>query len=110
MYVGPHTDCSPYLNLDDNILQPYREAVELRGDGVVGAAILNNAVIFSEDGEYITEDFEIEIPRDTKRCLVFGLKAGKWISSDGSEYIVSEGEAMAQISVSDASTLKMKLL
>lgn len=110
MYVGPHTDCSPYLNFDTNVLQPYHEAKELMGKTTVGAAILSHAVIFSKDGEYITGDFSVEIPDDTKKCLVFGLRAGRWITPDGREYTVDAGEAMAEVEVKDTSLFEMKYL
>jgi hypothetical protein len=110
MYVGPHTDCSPYLNFDTNVLQPYHEAKELMGKTTVGAAILSHAVIFSKDGEYITDDFSVEIPDDTKKCLVFGLRAGRWTTPDGREYTVDVGEAMAEVEVKDTSLFEMKYL
>jgi heparin/heparan-sulfate lyase len=110
MYVGPHTDCSPYLNLDNNILQPYREAKELVGESTVGAAILGNAVVFSADGEYICRDFELEIPEDVRRCLIFGLKGGRWQAADGGIYTVTDSECMAEVKVENATALKMKYL
>ncbi len=108
MYVGPHTDCSPYLNLDFNVLQPYREAKELCGEGVIGAAILGCAVVFSGDGEYIKDNFTLSVPEDVKRCLVFGLKAGRW-QAGGAEYTVSGESAMAEIPV-DCGVLDMKFI
>ncbi|MBQ9760303.1 MAG: heparinase II/III family protein, partial [Clostridia bacterium] len=107
MYVGPHTDCSPYLNLDTNILQPYREAIALESDTVLGTAILDHAVIFAKNGEYITNDFSVEIPTNTKKCLVFGLCAGKWQTADGKKYTVSKNEAMAEIETDGQSKLQM---
>lgn len=106
MYVGPHTDCSPYLGLDANILQPYRKAIRLDGEGVVGAAILGQALIFSADGEYITNDFSVNIPEGTDKCLVFGLKAGKWLAN-GAAYTVKDGEHMAEIGTYKESSLEM---
>ena len=107
MYVGPHTDCSPYLNLDTNILQPYHEAVALESDTVLGTAILNHAVIFAKNGEYITHDFSVEIPTSTKKCLVFGLCAGRWQTADGKKYTVSQNEAMAEIEINGQSKLQL---
>ena len=109
MYVGPHTDCSPYLNLDSNILQPYREAKEIRGEGIVGAAILGSAVIFSSDAEYIKEGFTAKLPAGVKRCLVFGLKGGVWLAN-GVRYEVNADSAMAEIPVNGADKLVMEYL
>ena len=110
MYVGPHTDCSPYLNLDTNILQPYHEAVALESETVIGTAILGHAVLFARDGEYITKDFSIEIPAGTKKCLVFGLKSGKWQTADGKEYTVSQNEAMAEIEIANENCLQLRYI
>ena len=50
MYVGPDTDCSPFLTTNFNVLQPYHEAVLITGENAVGVVILNYAIIFPEDG------------------------------------------------------------
>ena len=97
MYVAPDTDCSPYLDLNFNVLQPHRKPEELRGESVVGAAILGYAFIFSKDGEYITSDFTLNLPRDIHTCLVCGLKPGKWKTQDGTEFIVNEEECFAEV-------------
>ena len=110
MYVGPHTDCSPYLNFDANILQPYHEAPALENGTVVGTALLGYAVLFSKDGDYIEKDFSIELPTGVKKCMVFGLKAGKWIASNGCEYTVDEEERMAEIDVCGEGLLALRYL
>ena len=110
MYVGPHTDCSPYLNFDTNILQPYHEAMALEGDIVLGTAILDHAVIFAKNGEYISTDFAVDIPANTKKCLVFGLKAGEWRDAKGITYSVSDQEHMAEIKTENQLALQMSFL
>ena len=110
MYVGPHTDCSPYLNLDTNILQPYHEAVALECETTIGTAILGHAVVFAKNGEYITDDFSINIPENTKKCLICGLKAGKWRTFDGMEITVNEQEAMAEIDTDSQTKLQMHFI
>lgn len=110
MYVGPHTDCSPYLNFDTNILQPFHEAVALESETVLGTAILGHAVLFAKNGESITDDFTVEIPESTKKCLVFGLRAGKWKTSTGMEITVTEPEHMAEIDTRAQSKLEMHLI
>ena len=68
---------------------------------------------FQEDEGIIfqrIEDFEIGIPEDTEKCLVFGLKAGVWQDERGNEYTVSEKEAMAEIVVSGQSKLQLRFV
>jgi len=107
MYVAPDTDCSPFLDLNFNVLQPFCEAKELIGDTTVGAEILGYAIVFSKDGEYITEDFKLSFTDSIKTCFVCGLKPGKWKTSDGEIYTVKEGECFAEIKTHNASELQM---
>ena len=57
-----------------------------------------------------TEDFASELAPDTKKCLVFGLKAGKWRDEQGREYIVTAQEAMAEVPVQGNTNLKMQYI
>lgn len=107
MYVGPDTDCSPYLALNTNIYQPYHQVKELNGSNVVGAGLLNHAVIFSKDGEYIKGEFSVNIPTDTKKCLVCGLEGGKWRTRNGRIYDVSGEECFAEVAVDNQNELVM---
>ena len=92
---------------DANILQPFHEAIALESESVLGTAILDHAVLFARNGEYITDDFSVEIPENTKKCLVFGLKAGKWRDGNGVEYTVTEKEAMAEVNACRQTDFKM---
>ena len=81
------------------------------GYGEAGiTALLGYAVLFSKDGDYIEKDFSIELPTGVKKCMVFGLKAGKWIASNGCEYTVDEEERMAEIDVCDEGLLALRYL
>ena len=107
MYVAPDTDCSPFLDTNFNVLQPYHEAKEIRGDKIVGAGILGYAVLFPKNGEYITESFEAELPPDITKCLVCGIKNGKWISNDGKIHTVKENECFLEIETGNNTKFKM---
>ena len=106
MYVTPDTDCSPYLDLNTNILQPYHEAVEIGDEHTVGTAILGSGILFASTGEYIENNICVKLPEDVERCLLCGIKAGTWIDDSGNEYVVNENECTLEISVKDKLVLK----
>lgn len=106
MYVAPDTDCSPYLDLNTNILQPYHEAVEIGDENTVGAAILGSAVLFASNGEYIEDDICVKLPEGVERCLICGIKPGTWIDDNGNKYVADEKECALEISAKEKLVLK----
>ena len=100
MYVGPHIDSSPFLNMDTNILQPFHRAVALHGTHTVGAAILGQAVVFAEDGGYITQSDGLTLPDGIHTCLLCGLEAGPWQVGD-TVYTVKAGTHTLSVPVTD---------
>ena len=109
MYVGPDTDCSPYLETNFNVLQPFCEAALITGENAVGAAILKSAVIFPEDGVGFDKDFSIKLPEgaETETALINGLKEGKW-RINGTEYDVNKKEGLAEVAVKGAKSLDLE--
>ena len=105
MYTGPDTDCSPFLNFNESILQPYQQAVEIGSENTVGVAIMNEAVLFARNGEYIEKHLEVTLPQDTKRCLVCGLKEGLWQSGDGAYYKVCPKDHCLEIKTQNSISL-----
>lgn len=78
MYIAPDVDYAPKLVLGDSNVLPFRNLVEIKGEGYLGGAILNNAVIFPENGECFADEISFIIPEDVKKCHLVGLKKGKW--------------------------------
>ena len=111
MYIGPDTDCSPYLKTNFNVLQPFQKAVLIKGDNAVGAAILGYAVIFPEDGEEINKNSSIRLPEDIKIKTAFinGLKAGKW-NINGKEYIVNKKEGIAEVKIKTEKVINLSYI
>ena len=106
MYVSPDTDCSPYLDFNENILQPYHKAIEIGSKNTVGVAILGEAVLFARNGEYIEDSVELNLPEGTKHCLVCGLKEGLWQNNNGTYYKVVSGDNTIEIENTDVVSLK----
>ena len=99
MYIGPDVDYSPKLVFGDSNILPFKEAVEIKGEGYLGGAILNNAVIFPENGNGFETEFSFTVPEDVKKCYVLGLKGGKW-SINGIESYVEKESGIAGFEVS----------
>lgn len=78
MYIAPDVDYAPKLVFGDSNVLPFRELVEIKGEGYLGGAILNNAVIFPENGNGFENELSLTLPEDVKKCYVLGLKGGKW--------------------------------
>ncbi len=78
MYIAPDVDYSPRLVFGDSNVLPFHKAVEIKGEGYLGAAILKNAVIFPENGNGFEDELSFTVPEDVKHCYVIGLKGGKW--------------------------------
>ena len=108
MYVAPDTDCSPYLDLNTNILQPYHEAVEIGDDNTMGTAILGCAVLFSKKGDYIDGDICVDLPEGVEKCLLCGIKEGIWTDSKNNTYEVKDGECTLEIHASEKLILTMQ--
>lgn len=111
MYVGPDTDCSPFLTTNFNVLQPYHEAVLITGENAVGVVILNYAIIFPEDGVGFNKDFSVQLPEKAKveTALINGLIEGKWIIN-GREYYVNKKEGLAEAYIKDAREINLKYI
>ena len=106
MYIGPDVDYSPKLVFGDSNILPFKEAVEIKGEGYLGGAILNNAVIFPENGNGFEKELSFTVPADVKHCYVLGLKGGKW-SINGIETEVEKESGIAEFeTVSKEITLK----
>ncbi len=98
MYVAPDVDYAPKLVFGDSNVLPFRELVEIKGEGYLGGAILNNAVIFPENGDGFENELSFSVPEDVKKCYVLGLKGGKW-NINGKEYEVKEESGIAEFEV-----------
>ena len=78
MYIAPDIDYSPKIDFGNSNVSPFHEAIEIKDKGVVGAYLLNTAVIFPENGDGFNEDFEFTVPKETKKLYINGVKQGKW--------------------------------
>ena len=106
MYLAPDVDYAPKLVFGDSNVLPFRELVEIKGEGYLGGAILNNAVIFPENGDGFGDELSFSVPEDVKKCYVLGLKGGKW-NICGKEYEVKEESGIAEFEVTSTDiTLK----
>ena len=99
MYISPDVDYAPNLVLGDSKVLPFKELVEIKGEGYLGGAILNNAVIFPENGNGFETELSFTVPEDVKKCYVLGLKGGKW-SINGIETEVEKESGIAGFEVS----------
>jgi heparin/heparan-sulfate lyase len=106
MYLAPDVDYAPKLVFGDSNVLPFRELVEIKGEGYLGGAILNNAVIFPENGDGFGDELSFSVPEDVKKCYVIGLKGGKW-NINGKEYEVKEESGIAEFEVT-STDIKLK--
>jgi hypothetical protein len=98
MYISPDIDYAPNLVLGDSSVLTFKNLVEIKGEGYLGGAILNNAVIFPENGNGFETELSFEIPEKVKKCYVLGLKGGKW-NINGKEYEVNAESGIAEFEV-----------
>ena len=98
MYIAPDVDYAPKLVFGDSNVLPFRELVEIKGEGYLGGAILNNAVIFPENGNGFESELSFEVPEDVKKCYVIGLEGGIW-NINGKEYEVNAESGIAEFEV-----------
>ena len=99
MYISPDVDYAPNLVLGDSKVLPFKELVEIKGEGYLGGAILNNAVIFPENGNGFENELSFTAPEDVKKCYVLGLKGGKW-NINGIETEIEKESGIAEFEVS----------
>jgi hypothetical protein len=80
---------------------PFRRAIEIKADGIVGAAILDNAVVFPENGNRFDCKVKFTIPEDAKvkKCYIIGLAEGEWTLSDGRKVSVDAESGIAEFDV-----------
>ena len=78
MYIAPDTDYSPKMVFGNSNVMPFHEAVEIKGDGVLGAYILNTAVVFPENGDGFESSAEFTVPQETKKLYINGVEKGVW--------------------------------
>jgi len=103
MYPAADTDYSPKLVFGDYNTLPFHEAVEIKNDTLIGAAILNTAVIFPKNGTCFEDQVSFTLPENAavKKCYVNCLKGGKWQLSDGRIVTVEAENGMAEFDVID---------
>ena len=106
MYIDPDTDYSPYFMLNTSIMNPLNVAKEIVTDTVVGAVIMNKAVLFPKNGESLTEDTSVSFPTEENvdTCFVTGLACGKW-KINGCEITVEDGTAEVSLQPDEKLTL-----
>ena len=103
MYIAPDLDYSPKLVFGDSNVLPFREALEIKSEGVLGAAILGNAVVFPENGDGFNCQVKFTIPAEAKvkKCYVVGLENGKWQLPDGKTVEICDNAGVAEFDVTD---------
>ena len=105
MYIAPDVDYSPKLVLGESNILPFREVVEIKGDGIIGTAIIGNAAIFPEHGKEFECKVSFTIPENSevKKCYIIGMKAGEWRLSDGRTVTVGYDSGIAEFELLDNS-------
>lgn len=105
MYIAPDVDYSPKLVLGESNIIPFREVVEIKDEGVLGAAIIGNAVIFPESGKEFDckVSFTISEEAKAKKCYILGMKGGTWKLSDGRILSVEKESGIAEFDILDNS-------
>ena len=112
MYPAADTDYSPKLVFGDYNTLPFHEAVEIKNDTLIGAAILNTAVIFPKNGTCFEDQVSFTLPENAavKKCYVNCLKGGKWQLSDGRIVTVEAENGMAEFDVIDTLDITLQRL
>ena len=103
MYIAPDLDYAPRLVFGDSNVLPFHEAIEIKADGIIGASILGNAVVFPKDGNSFDGKVKFTIPENAKakKCYAIGLAGGEWKLSDGRVITVSDEAGIAEFEVTD---------
>ena len=101
MYIAPDLDYAPRLVFGDSNVMPFYKAIEIKADGILGAAILDSAVIFPENGNGFDSKVKFTIPADAsvKKCYIIGLAGGEWKLSDGRTVTVDAEAGIAEFDV-----------